>query len=72
MGALTTRTSASAIVTVHPDALFRTLADIAALPTWNARMTHVVDQPAVLEPGAEWVPASLAALAGASEGATTG
>ena len=55
MEPLTTRTSASAIVEVHPDALFRTLTDIAALPTWNARMTHVVHQPVVLEPGAEWV-----------------
>ena len=56
---------ASAIVAAHPDAVFRTLTDITALPTWNARMTRVVDQPAAL------LPASLTALADASKGATT-
>ena len=55
MGTLATGPGASAIVAAHPDAVFRTLTDIAALPTWNARMTRVVEQPAVLEPGAEWV-----------------
>lgn len=47
--------SASAVVAANPDAVFRTLTDIARLPTWNERMTSVVDQPAVLEPGADWV-----------------
>lgn len=48
-------TSASAIVPARPDAVFRTLTDIAGLPTWNARMTSVVDQPVSLAVGAEWV-----------------
>ena len=55
MGTRAAGPRASAIVVAHPDAVFRTLTDIAALPTWNARMTRVVEQPAALEPGAEWV-----------------
>ena len=55
MGGPATSPSASAIVAAHPDAVFRTITDIAALPAWNARMTRVLEQPAVLEPGAEWV-----------------
>ena len=50
-----TATSASAIVTASPDAVFRTLTDIAGLPAWNAAMTSVIDEPATLEVGAEWV-----------------
>ena len=48
-------TGASAIVGADPDTVFRALTDIAALPTWNARMTSVVEQPAVLEVGTDWV-----------------
>lgn len=55
MGTLATGPRASAIVAAHPDSVFRTLTDIAALPTWNARMTRVVEQSAELEPGAYWV-----------------
>lgn len=50
-----TITSASAIVPASPDAVFRTLTDIAGLPAWNAAMTSVINEPAVLEVGAEWV-----------------
>lgn len=50
-----TATSASAIVPASPDAVFRTLTDIARLPAWNSRMTSVIDQPANLEAGVEWV-----------------
>lgn len=48
-------TRAVAIVRASPDAVFRTLTDIAGLPAWNTRMTSVVDQPSSLEVGAEWV-----------------
>jgi uncharacterized protein YndB with AHSA1/START domain len=50
-----TATNASAIVPASPDAVFRTLTDIAGLPAWNARMTSVIDQPVALEVGAVWV-----------------
>lgn len=50
-----TATSASAIVSASPDAVFRTLTDMAGLPAWNAAMTSVIDEPATLEVGAEWV-----------------
>ena len=50
-----TATSVSAIMPANPDAVFRTLTNIAGLPAWNARMTSVIDQPVALEVGAEWV-----------------
>lgn len=50
-----TATSASATVPASPDAVFHTLTDIAGLPAWNAAMTSVIDEPATLEVGAEWV-----------------
>jgi uncharacterized protein YndB with AHSA1/START domain len=37
------------------DAVFRTLTTIGDLPAWNHKMTRVVEQPAALQPGAEWV-----------------
>ena len=46
---------ASAIVAHSPDAVFRTLIDIERLPSWNQNMTAVIEQPPVLEAGAEWV-----------------
>jgi len=46
---------ASTVVPAPPDVVFAALTDIARLPDWNAVMTHVVDQPAVLAVGSEWV-----------------
>jgi uncharacterized protein YndB with AHSA1/START domain len=48
-------TYASAVIAASPDAAFRTLTDLARLPDWNAAMTSVVEQPDLLEVGAEWV-----------------
>ncbi len=50
-----TTASASATVPASPDAVFRTLTDIAGLPGWNGAMTSVIDEPAALEVGSEWV-----------------
>lgn len=47
--------TAEAIVSATPDAVFRTLTDIEALPSWNKNMTSVIDQPPALEVGTEWV-----------------
>ena len=47
--------SASAVVAAAPEAVMRTLTTIGGLPSWNGRMTRVVEQPAALQPGAEWV-----------------
>jgi len=47
--------SASAVVPATPEAVMRTLTAIDGLPSWNDRMTRVVDRPAALTPGAEWV-----------------
>ncbi len=46
---------ASIAMPAPPDLVFAALTDIARLPDWNAAMTHVVDQPAVLAVGSEWV-----------------
>jgi uncharacterized protein YndB with AHSA1/START domain len=40
---------------VPPDVAFRTLTDVERMPSWNRRMTHVVDAPAELAEGREWV-----------------
>jgi uncharacterized protein YndB with AHSA1/START domain len=50
-----TATSASVIVPATPDAVFRTVTDIGGLPSWNQKMTSVIDQPTNFEAGAEWV-----------------
>ena len=50
-----TATSAFVIVPASPDAVFRTVTDIGGLPSWNQKMTSVIDQPTNLEAGAEWV-----------------
>jgi hypothetical protein len=47
--------SASAAVAASSGSVFRALTDIAQLPSWNAPMTGVVDRPAVLEPGTDWM-----------------
>src|SRR5688500_6818343 len=46
---------AEAVVAAPPDAVFTALTDVARLPDWNARMTAVIESPAGLEPGSEWV-----------------
>jgi uncharacterized protein YndB with AHSA1/START domain len=60
---MTTRTSGRRTITGHAaqivaesrDAVFRSVTDVARLPSWNTRMTRVVTQPEALRPGAEWV-----------------
>ncbi len=52
---LATTARASAVIPAPPDTVFATLTDIAGLPSWNAVITAVVEQPDRLEPGAEWV-----------------
>lgn len=49
------RSSSSAVLDATPDAVFRTLADISRLPEWNKVITRVIELPAVLEPGTEWL-----------------
>ncbi len=46
---------ASTVVPAPPDVVFAALTDIARLPDWNAVMTNVVDQPALLAVGSEWI-----------------
>lgn len=38
-----------------PDALFETLVNPQRLPEWNKAITRVIDSPAALEPGDQWV-----------------
>lgn len=47
--------SATSVAAVSPKALFDTLTRIEGLPSWNDSMTRVVDKPAGLVAGAEWV-----------------
>lgn len=42
-------------VQASPEAVFAAITDLAALPSWNAVMTQVVELPERLEPGAQWV-----------------
>ncbi|MGH3184333.1 MAG: SRPBCC family protein [Streptosporangiaceae bacterium] len=42
-------------VPASPDAVCAKITDLAGLPSWNAAMTAIVEQPERLEPGAEWV-----------------
>ena len=44
--------TAEVVVDANPDAFFRTLSDLAALPDRNEAVTKVIDLPARLEPGA--------------------
>jgi uncharacterized protein YndB with AHSA1/START domain len=46
---------AEATVNAEPDVVFAALTDVARLPQWNHRMTRVVEVPANLVPGAQWV-----------------
>lgn len=47
--------TATRTVEAAPDDLFRLITDVARLPEWNSAIRAVVDQPAGLEPGSEWV-----------------
>ncbi len=49
------RCTATIVIPAHPDHLFALLADIDRLPSWNTEITAVLDRPATLTPGAEWV-----------------
>lgn len=47
--------SATATVAAPPDRVFRLVTDPARMPEWNALMTKVVEAPAALTEGSEWV-----------------
>jgi hypothetical protein len=40
---------------VEPEAALRTIIDVHGLPTWNAAITRVLEAPATLSVGDEWV-----------------
>ncbi len=42
-------------VAADPDALFALITDINRLPEWNAHVHHIVEAPAQLTDGSEWV-----------------
>lgn len=52
---MTVTGSATAAVPASAATVFRTLTNVDGLPSWNDRMTRVVEPPAALVPGAEWV-----------------
>lgn len=43
------------VIDVDPGAVFRTITDLDRLTDWNDIIRAVVERPARLEPGAEWV-----------------
>lgn len=45
----------SAVLPIDADAAFAAITDLARLPDWNEQMTAVVECPARLAPGAQWV-----------------
>jgi uncharacterized protein YndB with AHSA1/START domain len=47
--------TATEVVPAPAEAVMRTLTNVSALPSWNDRMTRVVEDPGPLHPGAEWV-----------------
>jgi uncharacterized protein YndB with AHSA1/START domain len=49
------RGSFETTLAASPDAVFALVTDIDRLPEWNSIMTEVVERPAELVPGAEWV-----------------
>ncbi len=42
-------------IAATPEDVFAVVTDITRLPEWNRIIQHVVDAPARLEPGSEWV-----------------
>lgn len=51
----TFRSSVTAEVAADPDELFALITDIDRLPEWNEHIHHVVDAPAQVVDGSEWV-----------------
>lgn len=47
--------AADLVIPADPEAVFRALTDIDGLPIWNDAVTAVVERPAELVDGAEWV-----------------
>ena len=47
--------TSSAILDAPADEVFDTITDLSRLPEWNTAITGVIEQPAQLEVGAEWV-----------------
>ncbi|WP_035844442.1 SRPBCC family protein [Kitasatospora azatica] len=45
----------SGSVPAPPDEVFALVTDIARLPEWNSALKRVIEQPAALQPGVEWV-----------------
>ena len=52
---MSTQGRSISVMAAPADAVFRTITHIDGLPTWNDKMTRVVEQPPRLQPGAEWV-----------------
>ena len=48
------RISASRIFDASADDVFSIVTDISRLPEWNTAIAAVIEQPDVLEPGAQW------------------
>lgn len=49
------RATVSRDLSADPDALFETLVNPQRLPEWNKAITRVIETPAALAPGDEWV-----------------
>jgi uncharacterized protein YndB with AHSA1/START domain len=47
--------SKSITIPADPSTVLSAITDLGDLPEWNRRIRRVVDRPAVLTPGAEWV-----------------
>ena len=52
---MSTTISVTTTVKADPDAVFATITDPGRLPEWNAAIRKVIDSPATLTEGAEWV-----------------
>jgi hypothetical protein len=47
--------SATARVGAHPQAVFDLICDLGRLPAWNTAIEQIIERPAALTKGAEWV-----------------